>query len=63
MKSKFIYIQPKNTESEKIFNTSFKQLHSCKVLKEKESSKYVKSIAGEYYFWVHENDKNWSVVK
>ena len=62
-KTQFICIQPKNQEAQEIFNKFFKQLHSCKVLKEKETSKYVKSIAGDYYFWIHQDDKNWNIVK
>jgi hypothetical protein len=63
-KSEFICIQPKNQESKEIFTNYLNSLHSCKVLQKNEDKVYLKSIAGEYYFWVNkDNDKDWNIVK
>lgn len=62
-KTEFVCIQPKNEKAKDIFNVFFKQLHSCQVLKKVDNNKYVKSIAGDYYFWIYENDKNWNLIK
>ncbi len=63
-KSEFICIQPKNQKSQDIFTDYFKSLHSCKVLQKNGDKVYLKSIAGEYYFWVNkDNDEHWSIVK
>jgi len=63
-KSKFITISPKNEVSTEFFNVYLKKLHSCKILKEEQNLFKVKSIAGNYVFWVNKTqDNNWTIVK
>ncbi len=62
-KSEFICIEPKTEDSKFMFETTFKNLHSCKVIKKLDHSMYVKSIAGDFYFWIHKDDKNWNLIK
>ena len=63
VKSEFIYIKPKSTKSKLMFDIDLKQLHSCKVLKKESDKILVKSIAGEYYFWINKkNDSDWEVT-
>jgi hypothetical protein len=63
-KSEFICIQPKNEKSKDIFTDYFKKLHSCKIIQKNGDKVYLKSIAGEYYFWVNkDNDEYWEIVK
>ena len=63
-KSKFITISPKNEVSTDFFNVYLKKLHSCKVLREEHNQFKVKSIAGNYVFWVNKTqDNNWKIVK
>lgn len=64
MKSEFIYISPKSLDAKVFFELDLKELHSCKVLEKTDNKLLVKSIAGEYYFWIDkEQDKNWELVK
>lgn len=64
MKSEFIYITPKTSDAKVFFELDLKELHSCKVLEKTSNKLLVKSIAGEYYFWIdREQDKNWELVK
>ena len=64
MKSQFIYIQPKSTDSKLMFDIDLKQLHSCKVIENLPNKLLVKSIAGDYYFWISkESDDNWDIIK
>lgn len=63
-KSEFVYIEPKNTDSKLTFEIDFKGLHSCVVMEKQPDKILVKSIAGEYYFWINNNDDiNWTLVK
>jgi hypothetical protein len=63
-KSEFVYIEPKNTDSRLTFEIDFKGLHSCKVMEKHSDKILVKSIAGDYYFWINkEKDPNWSLIK
>lgn len=64
IKTEFVYIEPKNTNSKLTFEIDFKGLHSCKVLERTSNKLFVKSIAGEYYFWIDKDqDPNWSLIK
>lgn len=63
-KTEFVCIQPKSSKSKDIFECIFNSLHSCKVLQRENKKLYVKSIAGDYYFWMDEkNDDHWEIVK
>lgn len=63
MNSKFLYIHPKTKESEIIFEEYLNKLHSCKILEKQNDKILVKSIAGDYYFWINKsNDKFWKVT-
>ena len=63
-KSEFVYIEPKNTDSRLTFEIDFKGLHSCKVMEKHSDKILVKSIAGDYYFWImNDQDANWSLIK
>jgi hypothetical protein len=64
VKSEFVYIKPKSPDSNLVFEMDFKQLHSCKVIRKDADRFYVKSIAGDYYFWVNKiQDPNWELIK
>lgn len=63
MNSKFICIKPKSKTSEIIFEEDLRKLHTCKVLQQKENKMMVKSIAGDYYFWIDKtNDNHWTII-
>ena len=64
MKSEFVYIKPKTPDSKLVFEIDLKELHSCKVIKKETDKILVKSIAGEYYFWIdRKQDPNWNLIK
>lgn len=63
-KNKFMYIQPKTSMAKEVFDLNFRGLHSCNVVKTKDSQVLLKSIAGEFYFWIDpKKDENWEVIK
>jgi hypothetical protein len=64
MKTKFITVQPTNSESKTIFYNLMHELHSCRVEQETEDQVFLSSITGKYNFWMNKtNDQNWMTIK
>ena len=64
VKTEFVYIKPKSTNSKLMFELDLKKLHPCKVVEKQSDKVLVKSIAGDYYFWIdRKKDPNWELIK
>jgi len=65
MKSnQFVYVKPKNSEANEVFQYDMRGLHACKIIERNGTDILVKSIAGDYYLQIDtDNDKNWVLLK
>lgn len=64
MKTEFVYVRPKTMKSRDAFDNLMRQLHSCKILERRNGKALVKSITGNYEFWLNEEgDREWELIK
>ena len=65
MKPELIFVSPKTSEANEVFQYDMDRLHTCKVKERKNGMIQLSSISGRFVFWIDENneDKNWKVIK
>lgn len=64
MKTKFICVSPVSFKAKVEFSDLMDQLHSCRVILEKDNKVFLESLNKSHQFWMDLiEDKNWKVVK